>query len=87
MLDKAFNIAKIPKYDGFQRGCALMVYTFFDSNISGRGIKNKNIFNKELAEELCKQIIRKFNKRKVQSPFIGNIWGADLTDMQSMKQI
>ena len=87
MLDKGFNIAKIPKYDGFRHGCALVVYKFFDKNISGRGIKNKNIFNKELAEELRKQIIRKFNKRKVQSPFIGNIWGADLTDMQFIKQI
>ena len=36
-------------------------------------IKNENISNKELAEELYKPIIRKFNKRKVQSPFINNI--------------
>ena len=27
-------------------------------------------------------IIRKFNNRKLQSPFIDNIWGADLADMQ-----
>ena len=27
---KAFNIAKNPKYDGFQRGLASMVYNFFD---------------------------------------------------------
>ena len=27
-------------------------------------------------------IIRKFNKRKVHSPFIDNICGADLADMQ-----
>ena len=33
-------------------------------------------------EELHKPIIRKFNKRKKQSPFIDNIWGADLADMQ-----
>ena len=38
--------------------------------------------NKELAKELHKPIIRKFNKRKVNSPFKGNIWGADLADMQ-----
>ena len=38
--------------------------------------------NEELAEELHKPIIRKFKKRKVYSPFIGNIWGADLADMQ-----
>ena len=33
----------------------------------GRGTKNENISNKELAKELHKPIIRKFNKRKVHS--------------------
>ena len=33
-------------------------------------------------EELHNPIIRKFNERKVHSPFIDNIWGADLSDMQ-----
>ena len=28
--DKAFNIAKNPKYDGYQRRLASMVYKFFD---------------------------------------------------------
>ena len=37
---------------------------------------------KELAEKLHKPIIKKFEKRKVQSPFRDNIWGADLADMQ-----
>ena len=27
-----------------------------------------------------------FNKRKVHSPFINNIWGADLADMQSISK-
>ena len=31
-------------------------------------------------EELQKPIIRKFEKRKVHSPFIENIWVADLVD-------
>ena len=30
LRDKAFNTAKIPKYDGHQRGLASMVYKFFD---------------------------------------------------------
>ena len=38
--------------------------------------------NKDLAEELHKLITRKFEKRKAHSPFIDNIWGADLADMQ-----
>ena len=33
--------------------------------------------NEELAEELHKPIIRKFKKRKLHSPFIDNVWGAD----------
>ena len=38
--------------------------------------------NQELAEELHTSIIRTFEKRKVHSFFIGNIWGADLADVQ-----
>ena len=32
--DKAFNIAKNPKYDGYQRGLASMVYKFCDKKTS-----------------------------------------------------
>ena len=59
-----------------------MVYKFFDKKTLGRTVKNENISNKELAEELHKPIIRKSKKRKVQSPFIDHIWGVDLADMQ-----
>ena len=38
--------------------------------------------NKGSAKELHKPIIRKFEKRKVHSLSIDNIWGADLVDMQ-----
>ena len=38
--------------------------TFFDKITSGSGIKNENISNKELAEELDKPIIRKLQKQK-----------------------
>ena len=51
-----------------------MVYNFFDKKASGSGIKNENISNKELGEEIHKPIVRKFNKRKVQSPFISKIF-------------
>ena len=33
-------------------------------------------------EELHKPILRKLMKRKVQTPFIDNIWSTDLADMQ-----
>ena len=75
LYGKAFNIAENPKYDGYQRRLASVVYKFFDEKSSGNGIKNENISNKQLAEELHKPIIRKFNKRKVLSPYIDNIWG------------
>ena len=38
LRDKAFNIAKNPKYDWYQRGLASMVYKFFDKNATGSGI-------------------------------------------------
>ena len=57
--DKTIDIAKNPKYDGYQRGLASMAYKYFNKKTSGSGIKNKNISNKELAEELHKPIIKK----------------------------
>ena len=43
--------------------------------------------NQELAEELQKTIIRKFEKREVYSPFIDNIWGADFGDTQLISEV
>ena len=62
--DKAFNIAKDPKYNEYQRAIASMVYKCFDKKSSDSGIKNENISNKELTEELHKPIIKNFNKKK-----------------------
>ena len=92
LKNKAFDIAKDPKYDGYQRGLASMVYKFFDSKVAspdkksvGSGAKHVNTKlisqNEQLANELHKPIIRKFKKRKVYSTVKDNIWGADLADM------
>ena len=63
--DNAFNIAKDPKYDGYQRGLASMVYKFFDKKSKGSGINTKlTRQNQQLAEELHKPIIKKFEKKK-----------------------
>ena len=43
--------------------------------------------DQQLAEELHKPSIRKINKRKVQSPFLDNTWGADLADMQLINKL
>ena len=84
LTDKAFKIASDPKYDGYQRGLASMVYKFFDKKSSGSGSANEP--NYQLADELHKPIIRKFKKRKVYSSFRDNIWGVDLADMQSLSK-
>ena len=87
---RAFNIAKDQKYDGYQRGLASMVYKFFDKKSQGSGAKHVNTKltpqNQQLAEELHKPIIRKFEKRKVHAAFKDNIWGADLADMQLLSK-
>ena len=53
LRDKAFNIANNPKYDGYQRRLASMVYKIFDKkSSSGSGIVNNKIKqNTQLAEE------------------------------------
>ena len=84
LRDKSFKIASDPKYNGYQRGLASMVYKFFDKKSKGSGITNE--FNYQLANELHKPIIRKFKKRKVHSSFKDNIWGIDLADMQSLSK-
>ena len=54
--NKAFDIAKDPKYDGYQRGLASMVYKFFDKKSKGSGVKLISQ-NEQLANELHKPII------------------------------
>ena len=68
LRDKAFNIAQDPKYNGYQRGLASMVYKFFDKKTAGSGVKSM-LQNEQLTEEFHKPIIRKFRKRKVYSAF------------------
>ena len=76
MRDKTFKIASDPKYDGYQRGLASMVYKFFDKKSSGRGVMN----------ELHKPIIKTFKNGKAYSSFRDNIWGIDLADMKSLSK-
>ena len=68
LRDKAFNIAKDSKYDGYQRGLASMAYKFFYKKTKCSGattLENKSAIksipqNEQLAEKLHKLIIRKF---------------------------
>ena len=66
LKEKAFKIANNPKYDGYQRGLASMVYKFFDKKSAlldkskGSGIINERIY--QLANERHKLIINKLKK-------------------------
>ena len=46
LRDKAFNIAKNPKYDGYQRGLA---YKFFEKRSKASGVNIPLEFNEQLA--------------------------------------
>ena len=47
MKNRAYEIAINPKYDGYQRGLASMVYKFFDEKA-----RSAVSVNEELAQEL-----------------------------------
>ena len=54
MRDKAFNIAKNLKYDGYQRGLASIIYKFFDKMSRGSGVNN----------EIKQKLLKRFKKEK-----------------------
>ena len=77
LKDRANKISRNRNYDGYQRALASMVYKFFDKE-TGSGIS----VNEQLAKELHKPVIEKFKRRKVYARFKGNIWAADLAEME-----
>ena len=90
---KAFKIAKDPKYDGYQRALSPMIYKLFDKKSAGSGVATlakksvvNTVPNYQLANEFHRQIIRKFNGRKVYSSFKDNIWGVDIANIQSLSK-
>ena len=84
LRDKAFKIASNPNYDEYQRGLAAMLYMFFDKKSSGGAIRP--VPNYQLANELHRQIIRTFKRRKLYSFFRDNIWSVDLADIKSLSK-
>ena len=59
---KAFKIANNPKYDGYQRGLASMIYKFFDKKSKGSKLSSSKWLHKPIIRKLKK-------KRKVYSSF------------------
>ena len=49
LRDKAFNIVKNLKYDGYQRNIASVVYILFDKKTSVSWVKSEIISNQDLA--------------------------------------
>ena len=64
LKNKAFKIASDPKYDGYQRGLASMVYKSFDKKSASLNKSSGSVIfnepNYQLANELHRPIIRKF---------------------------
>ena len=73
LKDRAYEISRNCKYDGYQRTLASMLYKFFDQK-TGSGVS----VNEQVAEEVHKPVIEKFKRRKIYARFKGNIWEASL---------
>ena len=80
MKDRAYEIVINPKFDGYQRGLASMVYKFFDKE-QGSSV------NEKLAQELHKPVIKKFKRTKMYARFKADIWAADLAEMGSLSSM
>ena len=61
---KVFNIAKNPKMMDIREVLLLWFINILIKNTSGSGIKNETKQNQQLAEELYKQINKKFKKEE-----------------------
>ena len=71
--DKTFKIASDSEYDGYQKGLVSMVYKFFDKTFSESGVATESEPNYQLANELHRQIIKKFRRGKVYASHKDNI--------------
>ena len=66
---KALNTARNPKYDIYQRDLVSIVYNFFDRKTSDGAVKNENMSNQELADELHKQLLENLKNEKYTHVF------------------
>ena len=80
LREKAYEIIKNPKYDGYLRALTSMVYKFFDKKKTGSGAS----VNEKLAEELHKPLIKNLKQKRVYARFKDNIWAADLAEIRSL---
>ena len=52
ICDKAFDIAKNPKYDAYHRGLVSTVHKFFNNKTSGGAVKHENMSNKKISRRI-----------------------------------
>ena len=64
LRDKAFNVAKNPKYDGYQPGFFWWSIDVLIKKTSGRGIKNENIWNQRPLDFAC---VANISDRKISN--------------------
>ena len=82
LRDKTFNIAKNLNYDEYQRAFPSLFHKSFDKKTLVGTVKSEVTCYEELAEELFKPSIRKFEKKDVHSLFMDNICGADFKEFR-----
>ena len=68
LKDRAYKIARYPKYNGYQSALASMVYKLLDKKTGLTASADE-----ELAGELHKPVIKKFKRRRVYARFKDNI--------------
>ena len=78
MKEKAYEVARNPKYDRYGWALASMVYKCFDK----KTVSRVNI-NEKLAEERHKPVIEKLKRKRTFATFKDNIWAEDLFELSS----
>ena len=77
MKDRAYEITRNCRYDGYQKALESMVYKNFDKKTGPGAIATSKAgagVNEQLAEELHKLVTKKFRRREVYARFKDNIW-------------
>ena len=94
MKDKAFNIANNPKYNGYERGVASMVYKLFDKKSTGGNISSNS--DTPLQALLGKAHANKRSPQKAQSEQVsesllyaifGENYGSYMTSSKNKKPV
>ena len=79
ICDKAFNITKNPKYDGYQHGLTSMIHKYFDKKTAGLAVtraQSEGLQSKTLATQAMQDKFRIGNKvlaEEIHKPIIKNI--------------